>query len=231
MIKMIKNKNMKVNSFFKITIAAFAVFAVLMGVSNNGEVRPVYSKQGSQGTEVEEIQRVLKEWGLFRGEITGYFGTATENALKQFQKKNGLEVTGTADEATLKKMGITIGTPPTATEANINLLARIISAEGRGESYVGQVAIGAVICNRIEHPSFPDTLQGVIYENGAFTAIVDGQFEQPVSESAYYAARDALSGWDPTGGCIYYFNPKKTDDEYMHSREVIKVIGDHKFCM
>lgn len=219
-----------INPFFKITAAALLICGILMGATRITSV-PVYSQQGSRGTEVEEIQRVLKEWGLFRGEITGYFGTATESALKSYQRSNGLPETGVADEATLKKMGITIGTPPTATDANINLLARIISAEGRGESYVGQVAIGAVILNRIEHPSFPDTLQGVIYQNGAFTAIVDGQFNEPVSESAYYAARDALSGWDPTGGCIYYFNPQKTSDSYMHSREVVKVIGDHYFCL
>lgn len=226
----VNNNKRSLNAFFKISLAAIIIFAMMIGAANTPAL-PVYSKQGSTGTEVEEIQRVLKEWGLFKGEITGYFGTATENALKQYQKNNGLEATGIADEATLKKMGITIGDRPNATDANINLLARIISAEGRGESYVGQVAIGAVICNRIEHPSFPDTLQGVIYQNGAFTAIVDGQFDEAVAESAYYAARDALSGWDPTGGCIYYFNPKKTNDEYMHSREVIKIIGDHYFCM
>lgn len=226
----VNNNKRSLNAFFKITLAGIIIFAMMIGAANTPAL-PVYSKQGSTGTEVEEIQRVLKEWGLFKGEITGYFGTATENALKQYQKNNGLEATGIADEATLKKMGITIGEKPNATDANINLLARIISAEGRGESYVGQVAIGAVICNRIEHPSFPDTLQGVIYQNGAFTAIVDGQFDEEVAESAYYAARDALSGWDPTGGCIYYFNPKKTNDEYMHSREVIKIIGDHYFCM
>lgn len=223
-----KNKR-EINSFYKITLCALAICAMLAGAHSDASV-PVYSQQGSKGTEVEEIQRVLKEWGLFKGEITGYFGTATETALRQYQESNNLPVTGIADETTLKKMGITIGDIPTATDANINLLARIISAEGRGESYVGQVAIGAVICNRIEHPSFPDTLQGVIYQNGEFTAIVDGQFNEPVAESAYYAARDALSGWDPTGGCVYYFNPDKTGDEYMHSKEVVKVIGDHYFC-
>lgn len=223
-----KNKR-EINSFYKITLCALAICAMLAGAQSDASV-PVYSQQGSKGTEVEEIQRVLKEWGLFKGEITGYFGTATETALRQYQESNNLPVTGIADETTLKKMGITIGDIPTATDANINLLARIISAEGRGESYVGQVAIGAVICNRIEHPSFPDTLQGVIYQNGEFTAIVDGQFNEPVAESAYYAARDALSGWDPTGGCVYYFNPDKTGDEYMHSKEVVKVIGDHYFC-
>lgn len=219
----------KINSFFKITAVALILCGVLAAIPKE-EPLAVYSKQGDSGREVEEIQKVLMEWGLFKGEITGYFGAATESALKAFQRNNGLSETGVADEETLKKMGITIGETPTATDANINLLARIISAEGRGESYVGQVAIGAVICNRIEHPSFPDSLQGVIFENGAFTAVVDGQFNEPVSESAYYAARDALAGWDPTGGCVYYFNPKKTGDEYMHSREVVKIIGDHYFC-
>ena len=218
------------NSFYKITLTAFAIACMTFGAAKDAAI-PVYSQQGTRGTEVEEIQRVLQEWGLFKGEITGYFGTATEEALRAYQRNNGLPETGIADEATLKKMGITIGDLPSATEANINLLARIISAEGRGESYVGQVAIGAVICNRIEHPSFPDTLQGVIYQNGAFTAITDGQFNEPVAESAYYAARDALSGWDPTGGCIYYYNPKKTDNSYMRSREVVKIIGDHYFCV
>lgn len=220
------------NSFFKITLCAFALIFFAATANNALAVsKPVYSAQGSRGTEVEEIQRVLKEWGLFKGEITGYFGTATEAALLKYQKSNGLSQTGVADEATLKKMGITIGTKPTATESNIYLLARIISAEGRGESYIGQVAIGAVILNRIEHPSFPDTLQGVIYQNGAFTALVDGQFNEPISESAYAAARDALAGWDPSGGAIYYYNPNKTDNEFITSREVIKVIGEHYFCM
>ena len=129
-----------------------------------------------------------------------------------------------------KRLGISIGSIPPATTANINLLARIISAEGRGEPYIGQVAIGAVIMNRIEHPSFPDTLAGIIYENGAFTALVDGQFNEPIADSAYDAARDALSGWDPTGGCIYYYNPKKTSNQFMMSRPVQKVIGQHYFC-
>lgn len=219
------------NSFYKIGIGLLAGITALAMVKNTFTAEPVYSAQGSRGVEVEEIQRVLKEWGLFKGEITGYFGSATEAALIAYQKTNGLPQSGVADEATLDKMGITIGSIPSATEANINLLARIISAEGRGESYIGQVAIGAVICNRIEHPSFPDTLQGVIYQNGAFTALVDGQFNEPISESAYSAARDALNGWDPSGGAIYYYNPDKTDNEFIWSREVIKVIGDHRFCI
>ena len=148
---------------------------------------------------MEAVQKTLKDYGVFQSEVTGYYGEITEAAVKRFQKYQGLPVTGIADAATLKKLGISIGTIPSATEANVNLLARIISAEGRGEAYEGQVAIGAVILNRIEHPSFPDTLAGVIYQKGAFTAVTDGQFDQPVAKSCYSAARDALAGWDPSG--------------------------------
>ena len=220
------------NSFIKmlVVLAAIVLCVSIAKTSQPEEPLPAYSRTGSSGTEVEEIQRVLKERGLFTGEITGYYGEQTRQAVTKFQKQQGLSQTGAADEATLKRLGITIGVVPEATDANINLLARMISAEGRGESYVGQVAIGAVICNRIEHPSFPDTLAGVIYQNGAFTAISDGQFNQPVAESAYSAARDALAGWDPTGGAIYYYNPAKTSNRFIYSRPVIAVIGEHRFC-
>ena len=115
-------------------------------------------------------------------------------------------------------------------ESDINLLARMISAESRGEPYTGQVAVGAVIMNRIAHPSFPDTLSGVLYQNGAFTALVDGQFNQPVAESAYKAAQDAINGWDPTGGAIYYYNPRTATNQWIRSRPVVATIGKHVFC-
>lgn len=217
------------NTFYKLLIALLVAVLCVKAADVQTEV-PAYSQTGSSGTEVEEIQRVLKERGLFTGEITGYYGAQTAQAVSDFQRQQGLAETGVADERTLKRMGITIGDLPEATDANVGLLARIISAEGRGESYIGQVAIGAVICNRIEHPSFPDTLAGVIYQSGAFTALIDGQFNEEITDSAYSAARDALSGWDPSGGAIYYYNPDKTDNEFIHSRPVIKVIGNHRFC-
>ena len=189
------------------------------------------SSVGSYGNEVRAIQERLKERGLFNSNVTGYYGEITRNAVLAFQRQQGISQTGTAGPVTLKALGISIGDVPAATEANVNLLARIISAEARGEPYAGQVAVGAVILNRIEHPSFPDTLSGVIYQDGAFTAIVDGQFNEPVSPSAYNAARDALNGWDPTGGCIYYYNPKKTSNKFMWSRQTVTVIGDHRFCV
>lgn len=190
----------------------------------------VLSKLGSEGKEVSAIQEALKDRGLFTGEVTGYYGTQTQTAVKRFQKIKGLTADGIAGPQTLAALGVSIGEIPAATEANINLLAQIISAEARGEPYIGQVAVGAVILNRIEHPSFPSTLSGVIYQNGAFTAIVDGQFWEPIADSAYNAARDALNGWDPTGGAIYYYNPEKTSNKFMHSRPIITTIGAHRFC-
>jgi N-acetylmuramoyl-L-alanine amidase len=206
--------------------------ALIMGLAGTviPETSSTISQLGSSGAEVRAIQEKLKERGLFSGNVTGYYGEVTQKAVIAFQKQQGISQTGTAGPQTLKALGISIGSIPAATDTNINLLARIISAESRGEPYVGQVAVGAVILNRIEHPSFPDTLSGVIYQDGAFTAIVDGQFNEPVSDSAYSAARDALNGWDPTGGCIYYYNPAKTSNSFMHSRQTVTVIGSHRFC-
>lgn len=189
------------------------------------------SQVGSRGAEVRAIQQKLKERGLFKSDVTGYYGEITRKAVLAFQKQKGISQTGIAGPITLKALGISIGSVPAATQANVDLLARIISAEARGEPYVGQVAVGAVILNRIEHPSFPDTLSGVIYQKGAFTAVTDGQFYQPVADSAYKAARDALNGWDPTSGCIYYYNPAKTSNAFIHSRQVVTVIGSHRFCL
>lgn len=139
-------------------------------------------------------------------------------------------VTAQVTDDTAVPTALAVGSMPSATESNIYLLARIISAEARGETYTGQVAVGAVILNRVKHPSFPDTLSGVIYQGGAFTAIVDGQFNEPISDTAYNAARDCLNGWDPTGGAIYYYNPAKTSNAFMHSRPIITTIGSHRFC-
>ena len=226
------NSTAKVYSFIKtliIVLTALSILAVT-SLSFDYDSQQTLSQLGSSGAEVRAIQEKLKERGLFNVGVTGYYGEQTQAAVLRFQKQQGIKQTGVAGPATLKALGISIGTVPSATEANVNLLARIISAEARGEPYTGQVAVGAVILNRIKHPSFPDTLSGVIYQNGAFTAIVDGQFNEPVADSAYKAAKDALNGWDPTGGCIYYYNPSKTSNAYMHSKPTVMVIGSHRFC-
>ena len=214
-------------SFAALSLVTVLLFAFLLSLDIPASA---LSQMGSRGEEVKAIQERLQERGLYNGDIDGVYGAQTKNAVKKFQKQQGLTQDGIAGPATLKKLGISIGSIPAATESNVYLLARIISAESRGEPYSGQVAVGAVVLNRVEHPSFPDTLAGVIYQDGAFTAIVDGQFDEPIAESAYQAARDALAGQDPSGGAIYYFNPDKTSNKWIRTRPVIKRIGAHLFC-
>ncbi len=195
-------------------------------------------KKGSGGAVVTQIQTKLKSWGYYTGTVDGIYGSGTERAVRAFQQKNGLTVDGKAGDQTLAAMGLSAGGGNSsnsggsggASSSQVDLLARLISAEARGEPYSGQVAVGAVVLNRIKHPSFPNTLPGVIYQSGAFTCITDGQFNQPVAESAYRAARDALNGVDPSGGAIYYFNPSTATSSWIWSRPLITVIGKHRFC-
>ena len=186
-------------------------------------------KVGSQGSTVQEIQRRLKSWGYYDGAVDGIFGSRTEKAVRWFQRRNGLTVDGKVGSQTLAALGIYTGTS-TASGGDVYLLARLISAEARGEPYIGQVAVGAVVLNRIDHPSFPNSLSGVIYQSGAFSCLYDGQFNQPVSDSAYRAAREALAGSDPTGGAIYYFNPATATSAWIWSRPLLIIIGSHRFC-
>ena len=189
-------------------------------------------KRGSTGSVVSQIQQKLSSWGYYSGSVDGIYGSGTEKAVRAFQKKNGLTADGIAGSATLKAMGLESGgSGGSSSYSNeVSLLARLISAEAQGEPYEGQVAVGAVVLNRIEHPSFPNTLSGVIYQSGAFSCLYDGQFDKPVSDSAYRAARDALNGWDPSGGAIYYFNPATATNGWIWSRPLITVIGKHRFC-
>lgn len=191
------------------------------------------SRFGSTGTEVKNIQQKLKSLGFYKGAIDGIYGTQTKNAVTAFQKSCGITVDGIAGRQTLLYLGLGSGGSGASTFTNdeINLLAKVISAEARGESYEGQVAVGAVILNRIAHPSFPDTLSGVVYQKGAFSCVYDSNWYQPVAESAKRAAKDAINGWDPTGGAIYYYNPAKTSNAWMRSRRVVKIIGSHYFCI
>lgn len=210
------------NRPLKFLIAIIFLFCILCGTVG------ALSKIGSSGKEVSQIQSRLKEWGYYNGQVDGIFGTQTRNAVIKFQKANGLEPDGIAGSKTLAAIGISGG--GVYNSADFELLARIISAEARGETYLGQVAVGAVILNRMEHPSFPDTLSGVVYQNGAFSCLYDGQFYEPIADSAYSAARDALNGLDPSGGAIYYYNPKTATNKWIRSRPVITTIGRHIFC-
>jgi len=193
------------------------------------------SKRGSSGNEVKKIQTKLKNWGYYNGSVDGIYGWQTESAVKSFQKKNNLKVDGVCGTQTLNAMGIFesssgSNTSQGANEANIDLLARIINGEARGEPYEGQVAVGAVVLDRVDHPSFPNSISGVVYQKGAFTAVDDGQINAEMYSSSHRAARDALNGWDPTGGAIYYYNPKTATNKWIRTREIICTIGKHVFC-
>lgn len=187
-------------------------------------------RRGSTGSVVTQIQKRLSDWGYYFDGVDGVYGGQTESAVKYFQSKNGLTPDGVAGNATLAAIGINTSTAATSRSNDVNLLARLISAEARGEPYSGQVAVGAVVLNRTKHPSFPHSISGVIYQPGAFTCLSDGQFYTPVSDSAYKAARDALNGWDPSGGAIYYFNPSTATSGWIWSRPLIVIIGKHRFC-
>lgn len=216
----------------KLIIALVIVFAVNIAVISFAQnADAVTYKRGSSGSAVREIQTKLKNLGFYSYTIDGIYGSRTEAAVKRFQSSRGLTADGLAGPATLKALGISAGgSTGSYNSGDVALLARLISAEARGEPYAGQVAVGAVVLNRVKHPSFPNTVSGVIYQTGAFTCMTDGQFEKPVSSSAYNAARDALNGSDPSGGAIYYFNPSTATSKWIWSRPLLVVIGKHRFC-
>ena len=200
-------------------------------------------RQGSSGGEVKEVQRRLKQWGYYTGAVDGIFGSGTKKAVIAFQKKNGLTADGVVGKATYKALGmndsynaLNRGQSGSSSQSNyassdLYLLAKAIYAEGRGESYTGQVAIGAVILNRVKSSSFPNTVSGVIYQKGAFTAVTDGQINLEPNQTAYNAAKDAMNGWDPTYGCLYYYNPAVATSAWIFNRKTVTVIGKHVFAI
>lgn len=220
-----------VKYLWRILVILLVNVLIIALVGNYGGSVQTLSKVGSTGEEVRQIQTKLKEYGVYSGEVDGIYGSQTKKAVIAFQKYNGLAADGIAGEQTLRKMGISSGSGQGGfSSSDVDLLAKIISAESRGEPYQGQVAVGAVILNRIEHPSFPNTLAGVIYQPGAFSCLYDGGVNAPVADSAYRAARDAINGNDPSGGAVYYYNPAKSTSKWIFSRPVITVIGNHRFC-
>lgn len=226
-VKTKRQRYVQVIILFLLNLFIIGMFSSVQNQSVNA-----LSRMGSTGTEVRQIQTRLKNWGYYRGSVDGIYGAQTRDAVSYFQRKNGLAVDGVAGPSTLKALGLrsTSGGYGKYTSSDYYLLARVISAEARGEPYVGQVAVGAVILNRVEHPSFPDTIPGVVYQPGAFTCLDDGQFNVAVADSAYRAAQDALNGWDPSNGAIYYYNPATATSSWIWSRPVMLRIGKHVFC-
>ena len=221
---------------FRRLFALLGAFLILLaaaapaGEGNNGgeQTLPALSKLGSSGEEVRQIQTRLKAAGYYTGAVDGIYGTKTRDAVKAFQRDCGLTVDGIAGPKTLLYLGITSASAYSASD--VYLLAKLISAEARGESYTGQVAVGAVVLNRVAHPSFPDTVAGVIYQNGAFSCVKDSNWSVAPTATAQRAARDAMNGWDPSGGAIYYYNPRTAQSKWIRSRPVICTIGNHVFC-
>lgn len=224
---MIKRKSL-------ISVIMLLMFIFLFAIVLTSEVttEETLSRFGSSGSEVRNIQTKLKSWGYYNGSVDGIYGSKTVSAVKSFQRKNGLTADGIAGTKTLAAMGISSGgSSNTGTNsANIDLLARAIHGEARGEPYTGMVAVGAVILNRVDSPNFPSTVAGVVYQKGAFDAVSDGQINLTPNEQSYNAARDAMNGWDPTGGAIYYFNPATATNKWIWSRPLTITIGKHRFC-
>ena len=197
------------------------------------EVQEVLSKLGSRGDEVRRIQTKLKSLGFFNGTVDGIYGVKTQRAVRQFQKSVGITADGVAGQKTLLYMGLGSGSSSNTggySSSDVYLLAKVIAAEARGESYTGQVAVGAVVLNRVDSSSFPDTLAGVVYQKGAFSAVTDSNWSVSPDSTSKKAAQDAINGWDPSGGALYYYNPAKTSNQWIRTRPVITTIGRHLFC-
>lgn len=211
--------------FFIIILSIFClVVPVCLGIS----------RYGSSGEEVKQIQKKLKEWGYYDGDIDGIYGSKTLSAVKKFQTKNGLTADGIAGEKTLQALGINNSNSSNSgnnvNNTDLNLLSKLVHGEARGEPYKGMVAVAATVLNRVADSRFPNTIAGVIYQSGAYTCVADGQINLEASSQARKAAQDAINGWDPTSGCIYYFNPDTATSGWIWSRPQVMTIGKHIFC-
>ena len=207
-----------------------------------GALAAVILEVGSKGSNVVKVQQRLIQYGYMSGTADGRYGEATRNAVLRFQRKNGLTADGRVGAKTAAALGVTLSggsaSSSSASSASTSyvsadhrLLARLVYAEARGESYKGQVAVAAVVLNRVSSASFPNTVSGVIYQSGAFSCVSNGSINCTPDDSCIRAALDALNGWDPTGGCLYYYNAKTAADSWIFSRTVQTVIGNHSFAI
>ena len=184
-------------------------------------------------SQTRTVQTKLKRWGYYKGTIDGIYGNLTRKAVRYFQSKNGLVVDGIVGKKTAAALGMTLsgGDDNSVSNNDLYLLAKCVHAEARGESYTGQVAVAAVILNRVKSSLFPNTIAGVIYQPWAFTAVNDGQINLEPNQTAYNAARDALNGWDPTYGALYYYNPATATNKWIYSKKTTVTIGKHVFAV
>ena len=221
---------------FRRTIAVLMVLVILISAMLPAAVLAENLRYGSRGDKVKELQQKLKRWGYYTGSIDGIFGSGTQAAVKNFQKKNGLTADGIVGPKTAAALGMNLTSSSSSSgsssssSGDLYLLARLVHGEARGEPYKGKVAVAAVVLNRVKSSSFPNTIAGVIYQRGAFDAVSDGQINMQPDNESIRAARDAMNGWDPSNGCLYYYNPKTATSRWMLSRPVLLRIGQHSFC-
>lgn len=236
---------MTIKKTIAVILTVFAFFVaggtvIAAEVYNETPVIETALKQGSSGAEVKTMQRKLKNWGYYSGAVDGIFGSQTKKAVIYFQRKNGLVADGIVGTQTLKALGMsassggsgsTVSGVGNYTSSDVYLLARLIHSEARGETYTGQVAVGAVVLNRVKSASFPNTISGVIYQSNAFTAVSDGQINLAPDSTSIRAAKDAMNGWDPSYGSLYYYNPVKVTSKWILSRRTVITIGNHVFAV
>ena len=221
---------------FRRAIAVLMVLVILISSMLPAAVLAENLRYGSRGDKVKELQQKLKRWGYYTGSIDGIFGSGTQAAVKNFQKKNGLTADGIVGPKTAAALGMNLTSSSSSSgsssssSGDLYLLARLVHGEARGEPYKGKVAVAAVVLNRVKSSSFPNTIAGVIYQRGAFDAVSDGQINMQPDNESIRAARDAMNGWDPSNGCLYYYNPKTATSRWMLSRPVLLHIGQHAFC-
>lgn len=222
---------MKKNKIIALILAGFTIIMLIFSFSviaentfRNNETVETFTL-----SENKAIQSRLKDLGYYTGPIDGYLGGYTIPAVKAFQRDYGLTVDGIVGPITLKSLKINVGSSQSSSD--LYLLAKAVYAEARGEPYVGQVAVAAVILNRVESPDFPNTISGVVYQPWAFTAVYDGQISLEPNNTAYQAAQDALNGWDPTYGCLYYYNPITATSKWVFQRQTVVEIGEHVFAI
>lgn len=229
---------MSVAKKVKLTALVLALFVLISLAITLPKADAAVVKMGSRGQTVRTIQTKLKRWGYLNGNVDGIFGSQTKKAVQYFQRKNGLTADGIVGKATARAMGISLtGTSSSGSttagnlsNSDLYLLSCCVYGEARGESYTGKVAVAAVVLNRVKNSSFPNTISGVIYQKGAFTCVSDGQINLGTNDECTRAAQDALNGWDPSGGALYYFNPSTATSAWIWSRPQLVTIGRHIFC-
>ena len=225
---LVKEKRRFLSRIVLVILGIVLLLGSMCFVCGNAEAKNIV--KGDTTENIKIVQQRLYNLKYYTYKVDGIWGSRTLAAVKNFQRDKGLVADGIVGAKTEKALGVTLSqsgsTSLSSTE--LNLLARCVYSEARGEPYTGQVA--AVVLNRVRSSSFPNTVSGVIYQPGAFTAVSDGQINLTPNETAYKAARDALNGWDPTNGCLYYYNPATATSKWIWSLKVELTIGRHSFA-